>query len=283
MGKKMSIWLVFVLAIIFLLVLWLVNELPEENDVKEYGIGFGIMKSEVYNDEPFWLLDYLFEYNFKNNKGNLSFYLSKNNLSKPVNITSLTLSFSEETKKDLKIKNAELFMKGEKKEIINYKNSSIISLKEGEQLTNIISDQIKINFTFEKPLIPEGTFSFYFNDYNRISQNPKGNIKFYLGKKYFCEYPCIFGLEELEENKLNGKKEIILNFKQYGGEETYAKGDRKFKINTSWRSRKQLKNFLFSFIISVIAGLLVFSIEQFPKKWIIFLKNHLAFFSHKKI
>lgn len=232
--------------------------LTEHLEGNMYNFDFDLMTRD-YNyssNDKIHLHNFVFYYDFSQNKGDISFDLNNKNWS----LAYIDIEFpSVVDNKTIKIYTTK---NGIKTDVIaniktreNYREVSEINYTylEISKFKRTFNDD-KFVIEFKSDLQPKGRFGFYNSPRDFLHANSKqGNVNFVLGDDYECTGGCVYNLQYIEETPKSFDMNLKLKFKK--GEENHCS---LFKLNTISRKILFWKSFFLGLGISLMVASLSF-------------------------
>lgn len=245
--KKEKIWSAFWIAILVavliigVFLIYYSSNLNEHLEGNMYNFDFDLMTLD-YNyssTDKIHLHNFVFYYDFSQNKGDVSFDLNNKNWS----LAYIGIEFpSVVDNKTIKIYTTK---NGLKTDVIanittceNYREVSEIDYTylQISKFKRTFNDE-KFVIEFKSDLQPKGRFGFYNSPRDFLHANTKrGNVNFVLGDDYECTGDCVYNLQYIEETPMSSDRNLKLEFKK--GEENHYSS---FKLNTINREIRWLK------------------------------------------
>jgi len=238
------------------------NEIPEG---KLYEINIGMHAKDLQGNkiEPLYIQPFTFNYDFSNQRGNISFRVTKD-----LTFYSASIHFPTYVKNET----FRVFhLKGDRRIKINktIEYGGIYPYVDFSDHDNLIlnkGDGILIDF--ESELVPKARFNFIIDKdlilYSDGSPGAEtGNINLIIGNDYQCITPCLYGFNNIQEryNSFDGNLKLYWNT----GNQNNA-----FYINTFSRWIIFKKNIFFSigvaFIVSAVIELFLTLIPLHSRK-----------------
>lgn len=256
--KKVTIWWasLAILILIFTIGGFFIQQSSNLNEYLEgnvYFLRFQLMTQDFDDNQALILRNFVFFYDFTENKGNISFHLDRRNWS----ISYIDVDFPSLIRDEqiyvYSIKNG---IKTDIEAKINiYEDYSNMMGNDYSYIT--ISDfnrtfyDEKMVIEFESKLQPSGSFFFdYNNKYNYLMDDYKlGNVNFVLGDDYECINNCVQDFEYIEEIKYSSDRNLRLKF--IDEKDPKNKG---FKLNAVNKKLKQLKSISLGLGISLMVA-----------------------------
>lgn len=261
MKKGKNLWIFYVIIGGVLLggvgSIGLSSYLTEHLEGNMYNFDFDLMTRD-YNyssNDKIHIHNFVFYYDFTQNKGDVSFDLNNKNWS----LAYITIEFPSVV--DNKTNPIKIYTtkNGIKTDVIanittreNYRGVSEINYTylEISKFKRTFNDE-KFVIEFKLDLQPKGRFGFSNSMRGFLHANTKrGNVNFVLGDDYECTGDCVYDLQYIEETPKSFDRDLKLKFKN--GEENHYSS---FKLNTINREIRQLK------ILSMTGGFLLIGVS----------------------